>query len=678
MTIQHEVAGHQDVISSLAFSPDGERILSGSWDGTAKLWNVKDGTLLHDFSWGAPKIEAVAWTPDGKRIILVGSPPYVFTEQELAASQAREAVKPEESRRKIPKGEVRVYDATDFDLISSFSFDAWEVAVSRCGKKLIVGDYNQISVVQLESGKVIAQFELVGGKSFESVFVSIKDDTIVCLEKSSVWFFDSSLKLKRISTEERLLDEFRNYINELGERDVVLESCADWELRDKPGCLPLSWSSIKKEKFSIGERNPVSRSNLSHVCSSEDGQHIAVAEAEHPWWEPTGARPCGVSILAAESGKLETFLEAPNSKLLRVSTFSPNGDLLASAGDGKKIYVWNIDNGEMASIGEPPSSIEHIVAHSEITQVAFGGTDGRVGIIDVLSRQVLAVNEQRPSSVVHLEFFPDLKSLIAIWADGVIRILDRFSLTIKQELTFPKEHFVGGMVSIDGQHFIGFGFNEHESGAFHLQSDPELVALSLTTGERFYSLPWSPDSPIKSVAASPDRRFIAMASSDRVWIARYDKRFVFEEIWQAPEAYQFGIDFYPDGRQLLLASLGCGMSTLQLASIDQTKVSENLTNDRAKILNEFLAIRDEPTSIVFSSNQKWLVRSTAYCDEFELFDLDTLKLKRLFLGHQNRVNSLQVWQDQIIISGSRDGTVKFWSIESGELIGSVLPVQANS
>src|SRR5437764_250060 len=37
---------HTDVVSTLAFSPDGSTLASGSWDGTLKLWNLQSGALL--------------------------------------------------------------------------------------------------------------------------------------------------------------------------------------------------------------------------------------------------------------------------------------------------------------------------------------------------------------------------------------------------------------------------------------------------------------------------------------------------------------------------------------------------------------------------------------------------------------------------------------------------------
>ena len=35
--------GHTYSVSSVAFSPDGKRILTGSWDRTAKVWDAEKG-----------------------------------------------------------------------------------------------------------------------------------------------------------------------------------------------------------------------------------------------------------------------------------------------------------------------------------------------------------------------------------------------------------------------------------------------------------------------------------------------------------------------------------------------------------------------------------------------------------------------------------------------------------
>ncbi|TME09402.1 MAG: XRE family transcriptional regulator, partial [Chloroflexi bacterium] len=62
---------HTDVVSTLAFSPDGSSLASGSWDGTLKLWNLQSGALL----WRGRHtntISCLAFSPDGRLLASSG------------------------------------------------------------------------------------------------------------------------------------------------------------------------------------------------------------------------------------------------------------------------------------------------------------------------------------------------------------------------------------------------------------------------------------------------------------------------------------------------------------------------------------------------------------------------------------------------------------------------------
>ena len=60
--------GHTNTVSSVAWSPDGNTLASGSGDQTVKLWEASTGKLLTTFQGHTGAISSVAWSPDGNTL----------------------------------------------------------------------------------------------------------------------------------------------------------------------------------------------------------------------------------------------------------------------------------------------------------------------------------------------------------------------------------------------------------------------------------------------------------------------------------------------------------------------------------------------------------------------------------------------------------------------------------
>ena len=56
-------------VNSVAVSPDGRRIVSGSDDSTVAVWDLETGTQIHRLTGHQDAVSSVAVSPDGRRIV---------------------------------------------------------------------------------------------------------------------------------------------------------------------------------------------------------------------------------------------------------------------------------------------------------------------------------------------------------------------------------------------------------------------------------------------------------------------------------------------------------------------------------------------------------------------------------------------------------------------------------
>jgi len=66
--VVQSLKGHLDQINSIAFSPNGQLLASGSADKTIKVWNLKTGQAVQTYIGHSGSVNSIVFTPDGKSI----------------------------------------------------------------------------------------------------------------------------------------------------------------------------------------------------------------------------------------------------------------------------------------------------------------------------------------------------------------------------------------------------------------------------------------------------------------------------------------------------------------------------------------------------------------------------------------------------------------------------------
>ena len=166
------LCGHTDGILSLSFSPDGERIASAGFDKTVKVWSVKTGLLLNNLLGHTDFIWKVNFSPDGS---LVVSSDWSNT--------------------------VKLWNTNTGELLKSIYNSGSSFAFTKDGRKIVVGGLDFLKIFDFNGNLLKDLSNLSFGNL--SVTISIAGDRLAlgCIDKSiRIIDLNTYSLLKTIST----------------------------------------------------------------------------------------------------------------------------------------------------------------------------------------------------------------------------------------------------------------------------------------------------------------------------------------------------------------------------------------------------------------------------------------------------------------------------------------------
>ncbi|WP_250122533.1 serine/threonine-protein kinase [Chroococcidiopsis sp. CCMEE 29] len=285
------LTGHSGEVNTIAFSPDGQNIASGSDDRTIKIWQLNSRKELRTLKGHADWVYAVAISPDGKTLVS-GSKDNTIKVWNLNTRQ---------ELRILPDHKSYVN----------------AVAISPDGQKIASGSYDKtIKIWNLNTG----QISTLVGHSREVLSVAISPNAQQLVSASA----DRTIKVWNLNTGKELstLTGHSGDVNSIAisSNSQLLVSVSD----DK---------TIKIWNLNTGReiRTFTGHSgDINAVAISPDGQAIATGSDDKTIkvWNPiTGEE---INTLRGHLGPVYAVI------------FSPNGHTLVSGSADKTIKIWQL------------------------------------------------------------------------------------------------------------------------------------------------------------------------------------------------------------------------------------------------------------------------------------------------------------------------------------------------
>ncbi|KAG9066992.1 hypothetical protein KI688_012904 [Linnemannia hyalina] len=523
--------GHQKAVTSLAYSPNSQQLLSGSWDKTARLWNSETGSTdlileghPNEMKAGAfyamsssildevprfrtsetgsadfildghsNEVRAVAFSPTGQQVATVsndhsvilwdartGASVFVLTNRAGAYSSIAYSPNGNTIASTGWNETIRIFDTlTGLLILESCEGNDWimSLAYSLDGQRIATGSLGG----QLQLWEAATTTLVPGWKEMAHTHGAAHTHgiTSIAFSPDDQWIasssFDRTVKLWD-SRSGALISSF------VSQMDCV--SC----VRFSPSGSYIASASYDKT-LRLWEVNPLTTRFDSHdivdpqlcVTYSPDGRQLI-----------TGSRNAPMRQFNADSGDVD-FVFQDHLYGVHCIAFSPCGLRLA-VGSDQQVTLWSAESRAAPFVLPGHESVVSTVAFSPCGRwLASGGYDGTVRFWDTYSGAPDHVLRNHPEYVYSVEFSPDGRWIASAYGEGKALLLEVVTSELDAERTINivlhRENFVVDKLgclqeaSCDGDGTIRlWDYNQqHQSLRYILKEDQEGSQLTFSS-----------------------------------------------------------------------------------------------------------------------------------------------------------------------------------------------------
>ena len=486
-TVLHRLEGHHAQVSKACFSPDNQLLLTGGRDRVIRAWDVQSGLEVRSFHGHPGEIMNLAFAPDGESFVSAGGSARVWSLatgdllHSLVVTSAfiSRAVFTPEGNRVVTStssvtNDVRVWDLATGQTIRSFGSQVSTLAFVADGRLITGGQDLAVNVWDIEKGQVIRELpgatqvlvNIAGSTNSSAVIAGCADGRII------TWDASTGVALH----------------NFVGERLVAMAAI--------PGTNQVltghTDNLVRVKKSDIGDNLRVfgghTTSTTSGVGFSPDGRYVVSGGVEvfTRLWNRTNAQqvnmfpghgagteavsfsPDGTSILttfgapvfSAQLWNVATGLIQReyfgHTGWLLDAVFSPNGQRIATGAQDGTARLWDTATGaQIRSFPSPGTWVRAVAVSSNGTLLASGSSDGVARLWNTANAQLLHSFDLNAGSVVDVAFSPATGDLLVAWADGFIRLFDPVTGELKLDSVTLAAFLEAATFSPDGRFILG-------------------------------------------------------------------------------------------------------------------------------------------------------------------------------------------------------------------------------
>ncbi len=595
--VDHDPASASDEVDGIVFSPDGKRLATTSYDGSARVWDAASGKELLRLQHDA-EVTEIAFSPDGTRLATASADgtARVWDAQngDELFSLAHEdqvldiAFSPDGTRLATASADLtaRVWDAATGEELFRLEHTDWatRLAFSPDGRTLAVAA-EQTYLWDVSSGDLLT---ILPGDA-APLFVAFSPDGSRLLSGGQdrtavIWDAATGEELARLA--------HNDWVEDGAFSPQAGEPAGGWVATASDDGAARLWNPESGAIFYLPHDDFVyclqfspdghwlatcSRDGLARLWETATGHLAAVMSLESPVWQ-VAFDPSGWRLAAgSEDGRVAVWdvrallgdpLLLPQPDLARALALSADGTQLAVASDDLSVRLFDAASGEERAALELPDYIFDLAFDPTGDRLAIADGDGSVYLW--MLAMIDPADDTAPISLTHntewvrlrsVAFSPDGKLLAAGGEDGVIKVWDAASASDSSQaiLALQAEDAVWALrFSADGKSLFSGSVNgslarwDLPAGQLNQQTS---AVKSIALPDAVADLDWSADGRWLAAAVADGKARLWPAEA---WLAASDAKKLPAPVLLAQDDAINALAFSPDNQ--LLATAGSDLS----------------------------------------------------------------------------------------------------------------------